>query len=450
MASTTFFRAINPSLVASRFSSHFISHNFVKSALTSHSLFAQTRKYADSKLVTVKVPHLADSITEGTFKTWQKEIGEFVELDEEIGSIETDKVDIPINSPTSGIMKEHCIQNDENVVVGQNMCVIDPEAVAPTTGSVSTPIASTPTPSETTSSISTPAPISTPVPTPAPASTPTPAPASIPTPVPTKAPTSTKTEKPQSPPSSTLKPADATPKSTASFSRTEHKVSMTRMRARIAERLKQSQNTAAALTQFNEIDMTNLMELRSKFKGAILEKHGIKLGFMSTFVAACSKALSEIPAANARVEDNTIIYNDYVDMSVAVATPNGLVTPVVRNAESLNLVQIETEIAKLGAKARANKLAMEDLTGGTFTLSNGGVFGSMMGTPIINMPQSAIFGMHGIQKRAMVINDKIEIRPMMYIALTYDHRIIDGREATQFLLKVKSIVEDPSRLLFDL
>ncbi|OMJ13614.1 putative dihydrolipoyllysine-residue succinyltransferase component of 2-oxoglutarate dehydrogenase c [Smittium culicis] len=225
---------------------------------------------------------------------------------------------------------------------------------------------------------------------------------------------------------------------------------MNRMRKRIAERLKESQNTAATLTTFNEVDMSAVMELRSKFKDEVLEKHNVKLGFMSLFVTASVRALKQIPVVNARIEGDNIVYNDFVDVSVAVATPKGLVTPIVRNADKMSIVEIEKEIANLGAKARDNKLALEDLSGGTFTISNGGVFGSMMGTPILNMPQSAILGMHAIKKRAVVVNDKIEIRPMMYLALSYDHRIIDGREATTFLVHLKNSLENPSRLMLDL
>jgi len=224
---------------------------------------------------------------------------------------------------------------------------------------------------------------------------------------------------------------------------------MNRMRQTIARRLKQSQENAAALTTFNEVDMTNLMKLRSTYKDAVLKKHNIKLGFMSAFVKASCYALKELPAVNARIEGDSIVYNDYVDVSVAVATPKGLVTPVIRNAESLSFVDVEKSIAQYGAKARDGQIAIEDLSGGTFTISNGGVFGSMMGTPIINMPQSAILGMHAIKERPVAVDGKVEIRPMMYIALTYDHRIIDGREATTFLVKLKEVIEDPVRLLLD-
>jgi 2-oxoglutarate dehydrogenase E2 component (dihydrolipoamide succinyltransferase) len=245
---------------------------------------------------------------------------------------------------------------------------------------------------------------------------------------------------------------------------------MNRMRLRIAERLKQSQNTAASLTTFNEVDMSSLMEFRMLYKEEVLRKTGVKLGFMSAFSRACVLAMRDIPAVNASIEGpnggDTIVYRDYVDISVAVATEKGLVTPVVRNAELMDLVGIEGAIADLGRKvsyntqlllfscnysdgsqARDNKLTIEDMAGGTFTISNGGVFGSMMGTPIINLPQTAVLGLHAIKDRAVVVNGKVEIRPMMYLALTYDHRLLDGREAVQFLVKVRDYIEDPRRML---
>jgi 2-oxoglutarate dehydrogenase E2 component (dihydrolipoamide succinyltransferase) len=226
---------------------------------------------------------------------------------------------------------------------------------------------------------------------------------------------------------------------------------MNRMRLRIAERLKQSQNTAASLTTFNEVDMSALMAFRSKYKDEVLKKTGVKLGFMSAFSRASVLAMRDIPAVNASIEGpnggDTIVYRDYVDISVAVATEKGLVTPVVRNVETMDLVGIESSIAELGKKARDNKLTIEDMAGGTFTISNGGVFGSLMGTPIINLPQTAVLGLHAIKERAVVVNGKVEARPMMYLALTYDHRLLDGREAVQFLVKIKEYIEDPSKML---
>jgi 2-oxoglutarate dehydrogenase E2 component (dihydrolipoamide succinyltransferase) len=232
--------------------------------------------------------------------------------------------------------------------------------------------------------------------------------------------------------------------------RVETRVKMSKMRLRIAERLKDSQNTAAMLTTFNEIDMENIINLRNKHKEAFEKKHGVKLGFMSAFVKASSAALAEFPSVNGVIDGDHIVYRDYHDISVAVATPTGLVVPVLRNVEGMGFADIEKTIAEFGAKAREGNIALEDMQGGTFTVSNGGVYGSMMGTPIINPPQSAILGMHGTTKRAVVVGDEIKIRPMMYVALTYDHRIIDGREAVLFLRKIKAVIEDPTILLLDL
>ncbi|KAG8895167.1 2-oxoglutarate dehydrogenase complex E2 component [Tulasnella sp. 403] len=225
---------------------------------------------------------------------------------------------------------------------------------------------------------------------------------------------------------------------------------MNRMRLRIAERLKESQNAAASLTTFNEIDMTEIMALRSANKDDILKRTGVKLGFMSAFAKASCLALKEIKAANASIEGDEIVYRDYVDLSVAVATPKGLVTPVVRNCESMEMLEIEKEIADLGKKARDGKLTLEDMAGGSFTISNGGVFGSLYGTPIINLPQSAVLGMHAIKEKPYVVNGKIEIRPIMVVALTYDHRLLDGREAVTFLVRVKEYIEQPAKMLLTL
>jgi 2-oxoglutarate dehydrogenase E2 component (dihydrolipoamide succinyltransferase) len=226
---------------------------------------------------------------------------------------------------------------------------------------------------------------------------------------------------------------------------------MNRMRLRIAERLKQSQNTAASLTTFNEVDMSALMDFRKQYKDEILKKTGVKLGFMSAFSRASVLAMKDLPSVNAAIEGpnggDTVVYRDYVDISVAVATEKGLVTPVVRNAEAMDMVGIEKAIADLGKKARDNKLTLEDMAGGTFTISNGGVFGSLYGTPIINLPQAAVLGLHAIKERPIAVNGKVEIRPMMYLALTYDHRLLDGREAVTFLVKVKEFIEDPRKML---
>jgi 2-oxoglutarate dehydrogenase E2 component (dihydrolipoamide succinyltransferase) len=234
----------------------------------------------------------------------------------------------------------------------------------------------------------------------------------------------------------------------------EERVRMTRLRKRIAERLKQAQNTAAMLTTFNEIDMSTAMALRASYNDAFEKKHGVKIGFMSIFAKACVAALKEVPAVNAEIDGDDLVYKNYYDLGVAVGTEQGLVVPVLRDADRLGFADIEKAIAALGRKARDGKLSLEDLSGGTFTISNGGIYGSLLSTPILNPPQSGILGMHKIEKRPIVVTDKgvdkIEIRPMMYVALSYDHRIIDGREAVTFLVKVKEAVEDPQRLLFDI
>ncbi|KGM32415.1 2-oxoglutarate dehydrogenase complex dihydrolipoyllysine-residue succinyltransferase, partial [Inquilinus limosus] len=230
----------------------------------------------------------------------------------------------------------------------------------------------------------------------------------------------------------------------------EERVRMTKLRKTIATRLKQAQNNAAMLTTFNEVDMTALMALRNQYKDSFEKKHGVKLGFMSFFVKACIVALKELPAVNAEIDGDDLVYKNYYDIGVAVGTPNGLVVPVVRDADGLSFAEVEKTIGDLGRKARDGKLSMADLTGGTFTISNGGVYGSLMSTPILNPPQSGILGMHKIQERPMAVGGKVEIRPMMYLALSYDHRIIDGREAVTFLVRVKECLEDPQRILLDM
>ncbi|KAJ1677486.1 2-oxoglutarate dehydrogenase complex E2 component, partial [Spiromyces aspiralis] len=365
-------------------------------------------------------------------------VGDPVAQDEEVASIETDKVDIPINSPVSGVIRELLVKEEDSVVVGQDLLKIE-EGAQPDSADAPKPKSqeqAQPKHEEQ------PAPepkVEEKAPSPA-ASHPQPQqqPQQQATP---------KQSKPAPVESTPTHPVSTTPKL---GTRGEHKVKLNRMRKRIAERLKQSQNTAASLTTFNEIDMTNLIDLRKTFKDEILSKHGIKFGYMSAFTKASALALQAIPEVNAFIDGDHIVYHDYCDISVAVATPKGLVTPVIRNVESMSLVEIEREIASLGKKARDNKITIEDLAGGTFTISNGGVFGSLYGTPIINMPQSAILGMHAIKERPVAVNGKIEIRPMMYVALSYDHRIIDGREAVTFLIKVKEAIEDPRRMLLDI
>ncbi|KAJ3021392.1 2-oxoglutarate dehydrogenase complex E2 component [Thoreauomyces humboldtii] len=408
-----------------------------RSRMTPHSTafsnMGQVRFMADK---VIKVPPMAESIQEGTLTQWHKKTGEFVNRDEVIATIETDKVDVTVNSPESGTVVEAFFAEGDTVQVGSNFYRIElgdaPEGGAAPAKQPEAKTESAPEPKEEKKEVkkevkkeaSKPA-----APKKAEPSAPKPAPGS-------KAPSG---------PVEGEEFAGQLP-----GSRTERRVKMNRMRLRIAERLKESQQTAASLTTFNEVDMSNLIEMRKKYKDLVMEKHGVKLGFMGAFIKAASHALLEVPGVNASIEGGDIVYHDYVDVSVAVATPKGLVTPVLRNTENLSIVQVEKAMSALGKKARDNQITIEDMAGGTFTVSNGGVFGSLYGTPIINLPQSAILGMHATKDRAVVVNGKVEVRPMMYIALTYDHRVIDGREAVTFLVKVKEAIEDPRRLLLDL
>lgn len=370
---------------------------------------------------TVKVPEMAESITEGTLTAYSKSVGDYVAQDETIATIETDKIDIEVNSPISGTITELLVEVEETVEVGQDLVKID-EGEAPA-GGAKEEASKEEAPKEEASKEEAP---------------------------------KKEAPKKEAPKKEAAKPKESKPKeskseSTAtftSFSRNEERVKMNRMRLRIAERLKESQNTAASLTTFNEVDMTNLMDMRKLYKDEFLEKTGIKLGFMGAFAKASTLAAKEIPAVNAAIENNdTMVFRDYTDISIAVATPKGLVTPIVRNAESLSILGIEQEISNLGKKARDGKLTLEDMTGGTFTISNGGVFGSLYGTPIINMPQTAVLGLHGVKQRPVTVNGQVVSRPMMYLALTYDHRVLDGREAVTFLKTVKELIEDPRKML---
>lgn len=371
--------------------------------------------------VTVKVPELAESITEGTLASFNKEVGDYVAQDELLATIETDKIDVEVNSPVGGTVKELKVAPEDTVEVGQEIAVVE-EGAAPEGGAAPKEAAKEEAPK-----------------------------AAAPKEEPKAA---APKEEPKAAAPKAAAPKAAAPKTeaaaapTGNFSRNEERVKMNRMRLRIAERLKESQNTAASLTTFNEVDMTNLLNMRKKYKDEFLEKKGIKLGFMGAFSKAVTLAAKDVPAVNAAIENgDTIVFRDYVDISVAVATPKGLVTPVVRNAELRSILGIEAEIASLGKKARDGKLTLEDMAGGTFTISNGGVFGSLFGTPIINMPQTAVLGMHGVKQRPVTVNGQVESRPMQYLALTYDHRCIDGREAVTFLKTVCELIEDPEKML---
>jgi 2-oxoglutarate dehydrogenase E2 component (dihydrolipoamide succinyltransferase) len=340
-------------------------------------------------------------------------------VDQVIGSIETDKVTVDVRSPVAGRITKLFAEEGKEVNVDENLLEIAPGAAGAGSAVSATPAKPAPVAAE-------------------------------------RKAVAKEDAKPSPPPTAAVKDVKSTSTATSnraspppSGERSETRVKMTRMRQRIAQRLKEYQNTAAMLTTFQEVDMTNLMELRNRYKEDFEKVHGVKLGFMSAFVKACSAALLETPAVNAVIDDatNEIVYRNYIDISVAVASPTGLVVPVLRNTEKMNFADVEKSIAGYGKRAKEGTLALEDMTGGTFTISNGGVFGSLFGTPIINPPQSAILGMHATKLRPMVVNGKVEARPMMYLALTYDHRMIDGREAVTFLKSVAGKIEDPGKLL---
>ncbi|KAM7367954.1 hypothetical protein PAMP_014216 [Pampus punctatissimus] len=391
--------------------------------------FRTSAVYRD-EVVTVKTPAFAESVTEGDVR-WEKAVGDSVTEDEVVCEIETDKTSVQVPAPAAGVIEELLVPDGGKVEGGTPLFKLRKGAVA--AKAAPSPAAEAPAAAAA-----------------APPPPPPPPPASEPTAMPPVPPVPAHAV--QTKPVSAVKPTAAAPVPSTAGGRAENRVKMNRMRLRIAQRLKEAQNTCAMLTTFNEVDMSNIQEMRKLYKDAFLKKHNIKLGFMSAFVKAAAHALTDQPAVNAVIDDTTkeIVYRDYVDISVAVATPKGLVVPVIRDVETMNFTDIEKAINALGEKARKNDLAVEDMDGGTFTISNGGVFGSMFGTPIINPPQSAILGMHGIFDRPVAINGKVEIRPMMYVALTYDHRLIDGREAVTFLRKIKAVVEDPRVLLLDM
>ncbi|XP_061342193.1 dihydrolipoyllysine-residue succinyltransferase component of 2-oxoglutarate dehydrogenase complex 2, mitochondrial-like [Gastrolobium bilobum] len=370
--------------------------------------------------VDVVVPPLAESIADGTLAKFLKRPGDRVNVDEPIAQIETDKVTIDVSSPESGVILKLLANEGDTVEPGNKIAIISRSADA------TTHVA----PSETTSEKAAPQPtqkITEEKKAPKVEAAPT-------------------KEKPKAPSAILSSPTEPQlpPKER------ERRVPMTRLRKRVATRLKDSQNTFAMLTTFNEVDMTNLMKLRADYKDAFVEKHGVKLGLMSGFIKAAVNALKHQPIVNAVIDGDDIIYRDYIDISIAVGTPKGLVVPVIRNADSMNFADIEKQINAFAKKANDGTLSIDEMAGGTLTISNGGVYGSLLSTPIINPPQSAILGMHSIVSRPMVVGGNVVPRPMMYTALTYDHRIIDGREAVFFLRRIKDIVEDPRRLLLDI
>jgi 2-oxoglutarate dehydrogenase E2 component (dihydrolipoamide succinyltransferase) len=437
----------------------------------------------------VQVPALGESITEGTLAQWLKKPGEGVAADEAIASLETDKVSVEVPSPVAGVLTEQLVKEGDNVAVGAVIARIDQDASAG---------APAPTPAQSAASATT---------NPAGAGE-TPAlrgddhapeaesdddhvttlspavrravlefhvdPTKIkgtgkdgrltkddviaaaeaqkggPAPsTPANAGAQTEAKASPVPPSTPAPRTDWAPASAAE-QRKEERVKMTRVRQTIARRLKEAQNTAAMLTTFNDVDMSAVIAARARYKDLFEKKHGIRLGFMGFFVKACALAAKDVPSVNASLEGDEIVYHDYLDVSVAVSAPKGLVVPVVRNADTMSFAEIEKSIADFGKRAKDGTLTVDEMQGGTFTISNGGVFGSLLSTPIINPPQSAVLGMHRIEERPVVKDGQIVARPMMYLALSYDHRLIDGREAVTFLVRVKEAIEDPTRLLIDL
>ncbi|QNA43349.1 2-oxoglutarate dehydrogenase complex dihydrolipoyllysine-residue succinyltransferase [Lacibacter sediminis] len=396
-------------------------------------------------MIDIKVPTVGESISEVSLLKWTKPDGAWVERDEVIAELESEKATFEINAEKAGILK-HGAQEGDTLNIGDVVCQIDETAPKPEGAAVAeVPKAEAPKKEEAKSTA--------PVTAVANDIKATPVAAAI---------IADKKVDPQTIKASgtggkILKddvlqaisnPGKQAFKGAELFSRNVRKEKMSNLRKTISRRLVESKNTTAMLTTFNEVDMTRIMEIRSKYKDKFKELHGVNLGFMSFFGKACAIALSEWPAVNASIDAEEIIYHDYADISIAVSTPRGLTVPVMRNVESMSMADVEKKVVELAGKARDNKLTMEELTGGTFTITNGGVFGSLMSTPIINLPQSAILGMHKIQERPMAVNGQVVVRPMMYLALSYDHRIIDGRESVSFLVRVKELLENPELLLF--
>jgi 2-oxoglutarate dehydrogenase E2 component (dihydrolipoamide succinyltransferase) len=401
----------------------------------------------------VMVPALGESVSEATVSTWFKKPGDAVAVDEMLCELETDKVSVEVPSPVAGVLAEILVPEGATVAANARLAIVTEGAAAAKSAAEPArpaPVAETAT--------TAPAPLAKDVEN-APSAKKAMAEAGLsadhvkgtgrdgrvmkedvakavatPAPAPTPAPAAALPRAPV--------PADDAAR--------EERVKMTRLRATIARRLKDAQNTAAMLTTYNEVDMSGIMALRNEYKDAFEKKHGVKLGFMSFFVKACTHALKEVPEVNAEIDGQDVVYKNYVHMGVAVGTPSGLVVPVVRDADGMGFAAIEKKIAELGLRARDGKLSMAEMQGGSFTISNGGVYGSLMSSPILNPPQSGILGMHKIQDRPVVVAGQIVIRPMMYLALSYDHRIVDGKGAVTFLVRVKEALEDPRRLLMDL
>lgn len=400
-------------------------------------------------MVEVKVPAVGESISEVTIASWMRKDGDVVKLDEAICSIESDKATLDISAPKAGKLKI-LVQEGETVAIGTKIAEVD-ESVQ----------ASASTPAEKTETKSTPAPSQQET-----KNYPSPAAAKIlaekgvdPSTVSGSGKDGRITKDDAQNASGSvvkLQTPDSELRSLAhqtlaqSFSRETRREKMSGLRKTIATRLVNAKNTTAMLTTFNEVDMSGVMEIRKKYKDAFKEKHGVGLGFMSFFTKAATAALKQYPAVNAMIDGNEMVFHNYADIGVAVSTPRGLVVPIIRNAESMGMAQIESKIIELATRARDGKITIDEMQNGTFTITNGGIFGSMLSTPIINIPQSAILGMHNIVERPVAVNGQVVIRPIMYLALSYDHRIIDGRESVSFLKAIKEMIEDPSRLLLDI
>ncbi len=397
----------------------------------------------------VMVPALGESVSEATVSTWFKKVGDAVKQDEMLCELETDKVSVEVPSPVSGVLTEILAPEGTTVDAKARLAIVAEGAA----GAVAAPAAKVEAPK------AAPAPAAKDVEN-APAAKKAMAEAGLsPDQVQGTGRDGRVMKEDVARAAAAVSAAAAATPAPAALPRApvpaddaarEERVKMTRLRATIARRLKDAQNTAAMLTTYNEVDMSGIMELRNTYKDQFEKKHGVKLGFMSFFVKACVHALKEVPEVNAEIDGQDVVYKNYVHMGVAVGTPSGLVVPVVRDADQMGFAAIEKKIAELGVRARDGKLTMPELQGGSFTISNGGVYGSLMSSPILNPPQSGILGMHKIQDRPVVVNGQIVIRPMMYLALSYDHRIVDGKGAVTFLVRVKEALEDPRRLLMDL
>jgi len=411
----------------------------------------------------IVVPTLGESVTEATVAQWLKKAGEAVAVDEPLVELETDKVTLEVNAASTGVLSEVLAKEGENVEVGAILGRIDESAKAAATPAQKVPEKAPERAAEKAAE--------------KPAAAPAPKAEAGPRPEEALSPAVRKLiEESHLDParirgtgkdgrivkedvlkaleSGAAAPAEAAEaavdvRAPAETTPREERVRMTRLRKRVAERLKEAQNTAAMLTTFNEVDMSAVMELRSTYRDSFEKRHGVRLGFMAFFTKAAIAALKELPAVNAEIDGDEIVYKNHYDIGIAVSAPQGLVVPVLRDADRLGFAEIEKSIAELGRKARDGKLSIEEMTGGTFTITNGGVFGSLLSTPILNPPQSGIIGLHKIEERPVAVNGEVRVRPMMYTALSYDHRIIDGREAVTFLVRVKAYIEDPQRLLLD-